>query len=143
MEFNNEEKTLAIIKPDGIKNIEKIIHMIYNSGLKIDKFEVKFLDEDILQEHYFHVLEKPFYPRLKNYMMSGEVAIMILSGDNAIEKFRNLMGPTDSTIASPNTIRGMFGTDKTINAVHGSDSKENAEIEINRFFKQKEKRINR
>jgi len=142
-ELNNQERTLAIVKPDGMKNIEKIIEMIYKAGLKIERFEVKVLDENIIQEHYAHVLDMEFYPRLKNYMMSGEVAIMILSGENAIENFRNLMGPTDSTKAEPNTIRGMFGTDKTINTVHGSDSKESAEIEINRFFNQKQKRISR
>lgn len=142
-EFNNQERTLAIVKPDGMKNIERIIEMIYKSELKIERFEIKVLDENTIQEHYAHVLEMSFYPRLKNYMMSGEVAIMILAGENAIEKLRNLMGPTDSTKAEPNTIRGMFGTDKTVNAIHGSDSKENAEIEINRFFKQKQKRISR
>ena len=135
------EKTLAIIKPDGIKNISKIIEMIYNSGLVISKYEVRQLDEEILSEHYAHLTDKPFYPMLQKYMMSSEVVLMILEGENAVENLRNLMGPTDSTKAPKGTIRGEFGTDITYNAIHGSDSKENAEIEINRFFKQKQKRI--
>ena len=135
------EQTLAIIKPDGIKNITKIIEMIYQKGLCINKYEIRTLDEEILSEHYSHLLDKPFYPKLQEYMMSSEVVLMILEGYNAVEKLRNLMGPTDSTKASKGTIRGEFGTDITYNAIHGSDSKENAEIEINRFFNQKQKRI--
>ena len=72
-------------------------------------------------------------------MMSEPVALIKLEGDNAVEVLRNLMGPTDSTKAEKNTIRGMFGTDITYNAIHGSDSKENAKIEIERFFKEKVK----
>lgn len=135
------ERTLAIIKPDGIKNISNIIEMIYKSELAISKYEIRQLDEAVLMEHYSHLTDKPFYPMLQEYMMSSEVVLMILEGDNAVEKLRKLMGPTDSTKAPKGTIRGEFGTDITYNAIHGSDSKENAEIEINRFFKQKQKRI--
>ena len=138
---NELEKTLAIVKPDGIKNIVRIIEMIYKTGLKISKYEIRQLDEEVLSEHYSHLLDKPFYPMLQEYMMSSEVVLMILEGENAVEKLRNLMGPTDSTKAPKGTIRGEFGTDITYNAIHGSDSKENAEIEINRFFNQKQKRI--
>ena len=115
--------------------------MIFKAGLKIKKYEVKMLDEEIIDEHYSHLLDKPFYPNLKNYMLSGEVVIMILEGENAVEKLRELMGPTDSTKASKGTIRGEFGTNITYNAIHGSDSKLNAQIEINRFFKQRQKCI--
>lgn len=140
---NELEKTLAIVKPDGIKNIVRIIEMIYKTGLKISKYEIRQLDEEVLSEHYSHLLDKPFYPMLQEYMMSSEVVLMILEGENAVEKLRNLMGPTDSTKAPIETIRGKFGTNITYNAIHGSDSKENAEIEINRFFnpKRKQKRI--
>ena len=134
------DRTLAIIKPDGIKNITKITEMIYASGLVISKYEISQLDEDILSKHYSHLVDKPFYPMLQEFMMSSEVVIMILEGENAVEKLRNLMGPTDSTKAPIETIRGKFGTNITYNAIHGSDSKENAEIEINRFFNQKQKK---
>ena len=138
---NEIQNTLAIIKPDGVKNATKIIDMIYKSGLTIQKYDVRNLDEEILREHYSHLIDKPFYPRLENYMLSGEVIIMILEGINAVDNLRNLMGPTDSTKADKDTIRGKFGTNVTYNAIHGSDSKESAEIEINRFFNQKQKRI--
>ncbi len=136
---DKNEKTFAIIKPDGIKNTTKIIEMIYNSGLKIEKYEIRKLNEEILREHYAHIADKPFYPEVEQYMLSSEVVLMILSGEEAVSKFRKLMGPTDSTKAPKGTIRGEFGIDKTRNVVHGSDSKENAEIEIDRFFKQKQK----
>lgn len=130
-----KENTLAIIKPDGVKNAAKIIEMIYDADLIIRKYQIKMLDTEILKEHYAHLVEKPFYPEIEEYMLSGEVIIMILEGVNAVERFRTLMGPTDSSKAEKGTIRGEFGTDISYNAVHGSDSKENAEIEINRFFK--------
>lgn len=132
--FENEE-TLAIIKPDGIKNIENIISMLYKNGLKIERYELKKLDTETLREHYAHLLDKPFYGEIESYMTSGVVAVMVLSGINAVENLRKLMGPTDSTKAEKGTIRGEFGTDITQNAIHGSDSKESAEKEINRFFK--------
>lgn len=137
--YHIDEETFAIVKPDGMKNVSKIIDMIYASGLMIERYEERMLNEEILQEHYAHVKDKPFYPELESFMLSSEVALMILKGDNAVSKFRSLMGPTDSTQAPQNTIRGQFGTDKTRNAVHGSDSVENAQIEIERFFKQKQK----
>lgn len=138
--FNNPtemQRTLAIIKPDGIEHITKIIEMIYKSELTIERYEVRMLNEKILSEHYSHLLDKPFYPKLKDYMLSGEVVLMILKGKNAVEKLRELMGPTDSTKAPCGTIRGEFGTDITYNAIHGSDSKESAKIEIDRFFNKK------
>jgi len=134
------EQTLAIIKPDGIKNIMEIINILYQNNLKIEDYKITKLDEEILKEHYSHIADKPFYPYLRDFMMSSEVVVMILSGENAVEKLRTIMGPTDSTKAPKNTIRGMFGTDITINTIHGSDSAYNAEIEINRFFK-KEKSL--
>ena len=132
-------ETLAIIKPDGMPNIDKIVEMFYNNGLKIKKYKIENLNEELVDEHYSHLLDMPFYPDLKKFMMSAPVAIMILEGEDAVSKLRNLMGPTDSTKASKKTIRGMFGTDKMYNAIHGSDSDENAYIEINRFFKTKTK----
>lgn len=136
------EQTLAIIKPDGIKNIEKIIDLIYKNDLKIKEYKLEKLNKEILKEHYAHLLDKPFYKQLEEYMTSGYVAIMILEGENAVEKLRNLMGPTDSRKADKNTIRGLYGTDITYNAIHGSDSIESANIEIKRFFKKNIKTLN-
>lgn len=143
LNYKSEEvqETFAIIKPDGMKNAVEIINMIYKEGLKIKKYEIRMLTEEILKEHYAHIVDKPFYPKLESYMLSSEVVIMILEGENAVEKLRNLMGPTNSANAPKGTIRGEFGTDITYNAIHGSDSSLNAKIEINRFFKEKQKRI--
>lgn len=134
-----QEKTLAIIKPDGMQYIDKIIEMFYKNDLKIQNYKIEYLTEEKLNEHYSHLVDRPFYPKLKEFMMSSPVAIMILEGENSIEKLRNLMGPTDSTKANSDTIRGKFGTNNMYNAIHGSDSKENAIIEINRFFKENKK----
>lgn len=136
MENENKtiEETLAIIKPDGVKNSVKIIEMIYKAGLSIKKYEVRQLDVEVIKEHYSHLLEKPFYGELEEYMTSDMVILMVLTGENAVEKLRTLMGPTDSKKAEKGTIRGEFGTNITYNAIHGSDSVENAQIEINRFF---------
>lgn len=138
---NNVEQTLAIIKPDGFTYKNKIHQMLSNNGFQIINEKITVLDEEILKEHYAHLLDKPFYKNLEKYMMSGPVDIMILEGRNAVEKLRNLMGPTDSKKAPVYTIRGMYGTDITCNAIHGSDSKENAQIEIERFFGQKKKTL--
>ena len=132
--MENLESTLAIIKPDGLKNAMYIIDMIYKSGLTIKRYEVTRLNEEVLKEHYAHLVDKPFYPSLENFMLSDEVILMELVGINAVETLRKLMGPTDSTKAEKGTIRGEFGTDVQQNAIHGSDSIENAKIEIKRFF---------
>ena len=138
-ENTNIEETLAIIKPDGVKNSVKIIEMIYEAGLSIKKYEVRQLDVETIREHYSHLLEKPFYGEIEEYMTSDMVILMVLTGENAVAKLRPLMGPTNSKNAAKGTIRGEFGTDITYNAIHGSDSPENAQIEINRFFGQKAK----
>ena len=108
--------------------------MIYEAGLSIKKYEVRQLDVETIREHYSHLLEKPFYGELEEYMTSDIVILMVLTGENAVEKLRTLMGPTNSKKAEKGTIRGEFGTDITYNAIHGSDSIESAQIEINRFF---------
>lgn len=128
------EETLAIIKPDGVVNAIKIIERLYENDLKIKAYQVKKLNKEVLRIHYAHLVDKPFYKDLEDYMLSGEVIIMILEGVNAVEKLRILMGPTNSTLAEKGTIRGDFGTDITRNAIHGSDSVLNAKIEIERFF---------
>ena len=95
-----------------------------------------YLDEEIIREHYAHLVDKPFYPTLELFMMSGPVMAMIVEGENAVSRVRSLMGATDSKDALPGTIRGDYGdkTCCTYNIIHGSDSLENAEIEINRFY---------
>ena len=137
-----KEQTLAIIKPDAIEHTEEIIDILYKKGLTIVDYDLRLLDEEIVADHYSHLKDKPFFPEIVEYMTSGPVALMILEGENAVENFRTLMGPTDSTKAAPDTIRGKFGTDKSTNAIHGSDSVENAQIEIKRFFGGRERKRN-
>ena len=81
------------------------------------------------------MVDKPFFPEVVDYMTSDKVAILLLEGDNIVERFRKLIGPTDSRVAGPETIRGKYGTNKSINAIHGSGSREEAVTEIERFFK--------
>lgn len=135
MKTKNKERTLAIVKPDGMVYLDEIIEAIYNEGFTIKDFYLKYLDKEILKEHYAHLINKPFFPELVDYMTSDKVAILLLEGDNIVERFRKLIGPTDSKIAGSETLRGKYGTDKSINAIHGSSSKEEAVIEIERFFK--------
>jgi nucleoside-diphosphate kinase len=87
-----------------------------------------------LREHYAHVADKPFYPSIEEFMSSRPVVIVALEGDGIVDKVRDLLGPTDSTKAEKGTIRGDFGTDMMVNVVHASDSVENGQKEIARFF---------
>ncbi len=137
-----KEQTLAIIKPDGIEHTEEIIDILYKNGLTIVDYDLRLLDEEIVADHYSHLIDKPFFPEIVEYMTSAPVALMILEGENAVSTLRKVMGPTDSTQAAPDTIRGKFGTDKSTNAIHGSDSVENAQIEIKRFFGGRERKRN-
>jgi nucleoside-diphosphate kinase len=84
--------------------------------------------------HYAHVSDRPFYPELKSFMQSSPVVIIAFSGENAVTRVRDLIGPTDSRKAAKGTIRGDFGKDTMFNLVHGSDSPENALTELKRFF---------
>ena len=113
----------------------EIMEVICNEWFTIKDFYLKYLDKEILKQHYAHLIDKPFFPELVDYMTSDKVAILLLEGDNVVERFRKLIGSTDSKIAGPETIRGKYGTDKSINVIHGSGSKEDAIIEIERFFK--------
>ena len=131
------EKTLVLIKPDAIRKIEYILDIFYKNNLKIDQFKIMELDDAIIAEHYAHVLDKPFFPELKEFMTSAPVVAMVLLGDNVVFRVREIVGKTNPTEAAPGTIRNLYGTDLTRNAVHASDSTENAKVEIERFFNRK------
>lgn len=128
------EKTLVLIKPDAIRKIEYILEIFYKNGLKIERFKIMELGDDIVAEHYSHLLDKPFFPELKRFMTSSPIVAMVLSGDSAVSKVREIVGKTNPKEAAKGTIRNLYGTDLTKNAVHASDSLENAKIEIDRFF---------
>ena len=133
-----KEYTYIMIKPDGVKKglTEEIIRRIRAKGYEIKLFDVRKLTGEILDEHYAHVKERDFYPAMKEFMLSDYVVPMIVYGENAIKGMRELMGPTKCAEAPAGTIRGDFGNkeNNSQNVIHGSDSQENALIEIERFF---------
>ena len=131
------EQTLSIIKPDAVeRNLEdKIKNFIEKNNLKISKTKkVKILKEEA-SEFYKEHQTKPFYNELCNYLSSGPIVVMILEGENAISKNRQLMGSTDPMKAEEGTLRKMYGLSIDKNSVHGSDSAANAKNEIDFFFK--------
>ena len=135
--MSNLEQTLSIIKPDAVeRNLEdKIKTMFKNEGFKIVK-EKKIKLEKIDAEKFYKVHEtKPFYNDLCEYLSSGPIIVMVLEKENAIKLNRDLMGATDPSKAEEGTIRKLFGKSIDKNSVHGSDSQENAKIEIDFFFK--------
>ena len=135
--MSNIEQTLSIIKPDAVeRNLENEIKSIFqNNGFKIVK-EKKLKIEKSEAENFYKVHEtKPFYNELCQYLSSGTIVVMILEKENAIKANRDLMGATDPNKAKEGTIRKLFGKSIDKNSVHGSDSTENAKIEIDFFFK--------
>jgi len=135
--MNNIEKTLSIIKPDAVeRNLDiKIKEMFKNKNFKIIK-EKKIQIEKSEAEKFYKVHEtKPFYNGLCEYLSSGPIVVMILEKENAVLDNRELMGATNPEEAEEGTIRKKYGISIDKNSVHGSDSAENAKIEINFFFK--------
>ena len=130
------EKTYIMLKPDGVKRglMGEVISRIERKGYKIVDAKMMNLDEAILKEHYAHLADKPFFPEIVSFMTSGPVLGMIVEGDNAVQGMRIIMGATKFEEATAGTIRGDFAHSTSENLIHGSDSLENAEIEIKRFF---------
>ena len=134
--MSNLEQTLSIIKPDAVeRNLEdKIKTMLKNEGFKIVK-EKKIKLEKIDAEKFYKVHEtKPFYNDLCEYLSSGPIVVMVLEKNEAVLENRKLMGATDPKNAKDGTIRKEFGLSIDKNSVHGSDSIDNAKVEINFFF---------
>ena len=131
------EKTLSIIKPDAVeRNLEnKIKSFFVEKNLKILKSKKIKITKDEASDFYKVHQTKPFYDTLCNYLSSGPIIVMILEGENAVLKNRELMGATDPLKAKERTLRQMYGISIDKNSVHGSDSVENAKIEIDFFFK--------
>ncbi len=130
------EKTLSIIKPDGVRKgvIGEVIKRFENAGIKIVAMKMVHLTKEKAQNFYSVHKDKPFFDSLTSFMSSGPVVAMVLAGDNVIEKNRELMGATNPKDAAPGTIRKDFASDVEKNIVHGSDSPQTAETEIAFFF---------
>ncbi len=134
------ERTLSIIKPDAVaKNvIGKIIDRFESNGLKILAMKKILLSQKEAETFYAVHRERPFFGELVEFMTSGPVVVMVLEGENAVSKNRELMGATNPKEAEKGTIRADFADSIDANAVHGSDSLENAKIEIAYFFSNRE-----
>lgn len=134
------ERTISIIKPDAVAKdvIGQIYSRFENNGLRIVAAKMKQLSTKEAQDFYAVHKERPFYGELVAFMTSGPVMIQVLEGENAVAKNRELMGATNPKEAAPGTIRADFASSIDANAVHGSDSLENAAKEIAYFFSESE-----
>ncbi|EOI6492137.1 TPA: nucleoside-diphosphate kinase [Campylobacter jejuni] len=134
------EKTLSIIKPDAVKKgvIGKILDRFESNGLRIAAMKKVQLSKEQAENFYAVHKERPFFKDLVEFMISGPVVVSILEGEGAVLKNRDLMGATNPKEAKVGTIRADFAESIDANAVHGSDSLENAKIEIEFFFKPNE-----
>jgi nucleoside-diphosphate kinase len=134
------EQTLSIIKPDAVGQnmIGNIIEYFEREGLNVVAAKMLHLSEDQAKAFYAVHKERPFYKELVTFMISGPVMVMVLEGENAVSRNREIMGATDPSKAAPGTVRADFATSIERNAVHGSDSAKTAKEEVAFFFKPNE-----
>ena len=130
------ERTFGIVKPDAVaKNaIGGVIEMVEKTGLKIVGLRLVKLSDAQARAFYDVHKERPFFPDLVRFMTSGPCVVMAIEGENAVTRYREVMGPTDSKKAPPGTIRNKYGTNIERNAVHGSDAQATAMVELAFFF---------
>jgi nucleoside-diphosphate kinase len=134
------ERTLVLVKPDGVQRglVGRILTRIEERGFTLEALELRHATREVLDAHYAEHVSKPFYPGLVEYMTSGPVVALVVSGAQVVASFRSLAGATDPVKAAPGTIRGDFGRDwgdgEIRNLVHGSDAPASAEREIAIWF---------
>ena len=130
------EQTLSIVKPDGVKKrvIGEVMVKFENAGLKIAALKMLKLTKENAKKFYIVHKDKPFYNSLTDFMSEGPIVVMIVEGENAISRVRDIMGATNPKNAAPGTIRSDFASDIEHNIVHGSDSQASASYEIPFFF---------
>ncbi len=130
------ERTLVIVKPDGVKKnlIGEVIRRFETEGLKVVGLKMIRLSKEAAQGFYHVHKDKPFFESLTDFMSEGPIVVMVLEGEGAIERVREIMGATDPKKAAPGTIRALYGDNIQENIVHGSDSPESASFEIPYFF---------
>jgi nucleoside-diphosphate kinase len=131
------ERSLILLKPDCLDSHHagEVIDRFEKAGFEIRGTKLIVLTDELLKEHYAHIADRPFFPEIVEFMSARPVLALVLEGKNAVAAIRELLGPTDSTQAPAGTIRGDMGTTSMKNICHASDSVENAEIEVERFFK--------
>ncbi len=134
------ERTLSIVKPDGVRKglVGEVIRRFENAGLRVAALKRVKLQKGEAEAFYAVHAEKGFFQSLTDFMSSGPVVAMVLEGEGAIKRTREIMGATNPKDAAPGTIRADFAEEVEQNIVHGSDSPENAAIEISFFFSQRE-----
>ena len=140
MSHPKAEKSLIIIKPDAIqRNLAgEVIKRFENKGLKIIGLKMMSIEDALLDEHYAHIKDKPFFPGIRDFMKSSPVVVMAVEGINAISAIRIIVGATKAWEADAGTVRGDFSMSTQSNIVHASDSVENGEVEVKRFFQKDE-----
>ncbi len=140
MTHEKEEKTLIIFKPDAVHRglVGTIINRFERKGLKIIGIKMIQLEDVLLETHYAHLKDKPFFDGIKKFMKSAPVIVMALSGIEAVSATRVIVGPTKGYEAAAGTIRGDFSLSNQSNIVHASDSVENGALEVSRFFTDEE-----
>ncbi len=130
------ERTVVLVKPDAVQRgfIGEIIHRFERKGLQLIGLKLTQLTDAVLQEHYAHHADKPFFAGLKAFMQSSPVVAMVWEGPQAVTVVRTMVGPTKGHEAAAGTIRGDFSIEPSHNMIHASDSTETAVVEIERFF---------
>jgi len=130
------EETLILLKPDCREGRKygAVIQRFEEAGFEIIGMTMMRLSDELLNEHYAHLSHLPFFPEICEFMQSAPVVAIALRGNDAVARVRDMVGPTDSTQAAKGTIRGDWGQDKRKNIVHASDSVENGQAELKRFF---------
>ena len=133
-------KTLALVKPDGVQRglSGEIISRIEKKGLKIVGMKMIRMDGELAKLHYADHVEKPFFPTLMDFITSGPIIALALEGPNCVQALRNLMGSTNPNEATPGSIRGDLGLSVGNNLIHGADSDESAKRELGIFFNENE-----
>jgi nucleoside-diphosphate kinase len=140
LQMNSAERTYIMIKPDGVQRgiVGNIISRFETKGYKLVAMKTKQASKELLETHYVDLVEKPFFPGLRDYMMSGPVCCMVWEGKEAVATGRKMLGATNPLASEPGTIRGDFCIEVGRNICHGSDSVENANKEIALWFDESE-----
>jgi nucleoside-diphosphate kinase len=140
LQMNSAERTYIMIKPDGVQRgiVGNIISRFETKGYKLVAMKTKQASKELLEKHYKDLVEKPFFPGLRDYMMSGPVCCMVWEGKEAVSTGRKMLGATNPLASEPGTIRGDFCIEVGRNICHGSDSVENAQKEIALWFEESE-----
>lgn len=134
------EQTLIILKPDALQRslVGEIINRLERKGLKLIGLKMIRLDDAMLRSHYAHIVDKPFYKDVESFMQSSPVVVVALEGYECVDSVRLIVGATNPRAADAGTIRGDLAIGNGRNLIHASDSKENGETEVSRFFKKDE-----